>query len=107
MIARLEARSHLPFAELDVPTDAARIKAPILVIHDRNDAVVSITDAEAIVDAAPRGRLVVTEGLGHRRILRDRGVAEEIVVVRRRAGAHVQRDARRRALQPLVPHGLK
>lgn len=79
MIARLEARYRLPFAELDVPVDAARIKAPILVVHDKNDAVVSIHDAEAIVNAAPRARLLTTEGLGHRRILRDKGVAQEIV----------------------------
>lgn len=86
MIARLEERYHLPFTQLDAPTDAAQIKKPILVVHDESDKVIPIADAEAIVRAAPHGVLIKTQGLGHHRILRDRHVADDVVAfVGRRA----------------------
>ena len=79
MIDRLEDRFQFPFEELDARTDASRTKAPILVVHDRNDKVVPLRDGEAIVRASQQGTLFTTDGLGHRRILRDPRVAKEIV----------------------------
>ncbi len=43
----------------------------LLVIHDRNDREVSLDHGERLAALWPNARFVVTEGLGHRRILRD------------------------------------
>ncbi len=53
--------------------------AALLVVHDRDDREVSVHHAERLTQAWPNSRLVVTEGLGHRRILRDRTVLREVV----------------------------
>lgn len=58
--------------------DVARVAppgggAPLLVLHDRADGEVPFADGEAIRAAWPGARLAATDGLGHRRILRDAG----------------------------------
>ncbi len=70
MLARLEARYEIPFAEIDARLDVARLQAPLLVVHDREDPVVSFEHGRALVEIAPRGSLLETNGLGHRAILR-------------------------------------
>lgn len=52
---------------------------PALVIHDRDDKEVRWEDGAAIAGAWPEARLVTTAGLGHRRILQDKAVAQQIV----------------------------
>jgi pimeloyl-ACP methyl ester carboxylesterase len=47
---------------------------PTLVVHDRNDREVGFDQGQAIAEAWPRARLLATEGLGHRRLLRDPAV---------------------------------
>lgn len=79
MIARLEARYDLRFDELDVTTDAARLEAPLLVVHDREDAVVTFDNGERLATSAPRGELVEVAGVGHRAILRAPAVVERVV----------------------------
>jgi pimeloyl-ACP methyl ester carboxylesterase len=60
-----------------ITVDAAR-KTPLLVVHDRGDAETPFTGGQAIVHAWPRARLLATDGLGHRRILRDDAVVREV-----------------------------
>lgn len=43
---------------------------PALVVHDRRDEEVPLVEAERLATAWPGARMLVTEGLGHRRILR-------------------------------------
>ena len=62
--------------EFDIPALAAAQSGPLLVIHDRGDAEVPWSDGAAIAAAWPGARLVTTEGLGHRRILKDEGVVD-------------------------------
>jgi pimeloyl-ACP methyl ester carboxylesterase len=71
---RIERRVGLRMSDLVVPRLAAGLSTPALVVHDRADAEVPWSDGAAIAAAWPGARLVVTEGLGHRRILRDRHV---------------------------------
>ena len=59
---------------LDIAHVGATLTTPALIIHDPADADVPFADAEAIAASWPDARLYVTEGLGHRRILRDRDV---------------------------------
>ncbi|MEO8702048.1 MAG: alpha/beta fold hydrolase [Kofleriaceae bacterium] len=51
----------------------------LLVFHDREDREVPIKHADRLATAWPNTRLVATDGLGHRRILRDSTVIEATV----------------------------
>jgi pimeloyl-ACP methyl ester carboxylesterase len=50
---------------------AADLSLPLLVIHDTDDDVVDSGHARRIHAAYPQSRLILTSGLGHRRILGD------------------------------------
>ena len=61
-------------------TRAAReLKLPALIVHDLGDAEVPYREGQSLAHAWPGARLVVTSGLGHRRILRDEGVIRDAV----------------------------
>lgn len=69
----------IPVAEFDARFQAAHVDpVPTLVITDRGDRQ---TPYEDVVDFAESidAPLVTTEGLGHRKILRDRGVIARVV----------------------------
>ncbi len=51
----------------------------LLVIHDHDDREIPFADGARVLEALPEARLVETVGLGHRRILRDATVIEEVV----------------------------
>ncbi|WP_423194271.1 alpha/beta fold hydrolase [Cupriavidus sp. H18C2] len=68
-----------PWSTFNVP-DIGRTRPvpPVLVIHDRDDKEVRWEDGAAIAGAWPDARLITTEGLGHRRILRDAEVVSHV-----------------------------
>jgi pimeloyl-ACP methyl ester carboxylesterase len=49
---------------------------PLLVVHDRDDNETLWEDGVTLVETWPGARMITTEGLGHRRILRDPAVVE-------------------------------
>lgn len=51
------------------------VNVPALVVHDRDDRDIPLEEGRRVARALPRGRILATEGLGHRRIIRDPGVA--------------------------------
>ena len=53
-----------------------RIRTPLLIVHDVGDEEVPISNGYAYTMAS-RTRLLATDGLGHRRILRDLHVVDE------------------------------
>ena len=55
-----------------------RIGAATLVVHDRQDAMNRFDDGQAFADAIPGACLMATDGLGHRKILKDAAVLEAI-----------------------------
>lgn len=57
---------------------AESVKAATLVIHDKNDIDVDISSAHEIVDKLENGKLFLTEGLGHRKILGNPEVINKI-----------------------------
>jgi pimeloyl-ACP methyl ester carboxylesterase len=79
MVARLERRYGLTMAELLVTPDAERFDKPVLVVHDADDRVVEHAAGAAIAEAAPQGRLVTTNGLGHSRVLRSAEVIDAVI----------------------------
>ncbi len=60
-------------------TVAKKITIPTLVIHDSNDGDVPVSCAINIRQNLQRGRLLITKGLGHTKILRNKKVTSEIV----------------------------
>jgi hypothetical protein len=58
---------------------AAKVTIPILVIHDKDDLEVPVKAAQHIYDHLKNGKLLLTEGLGHRKILGDSEVIQRTV----------------------------
>ena len=79
MRARSEKWLGANWDEFDIPALARHREGPLLVIHDRGDDEVPWSDGAAIAAAWPGARLVTTEGLGHRRILKDARVVDAAV----------------------------
>ena len=77
--ARAEAIAGERLDRLNATDLGRSLRLKLLVIHDRQDREVPLADGERVAREALSGRLVVTDGLGHRRILRDPGVAAEAV----------------------------
>lgn len=64
---------------LEVDRVLPGLSARGLVIHDTDDHEVPAADARAVAEGWAGARLVITEGLGHRRLLRDDGVRRLVV----------------------------
>lgn len=58
---------------------AKAIDIPVLVIHDQDDHEVPVGCAYHIADHLKNGKLMITEGLGHRKILGDAAVIASIL----------------------------
>jgi pimeloyl-ACP methyl ester carboxylesterase len=58
---------------------AERTVIPTLVIHDENDPEVSVKAGMHIYEHLKNGELMLTKGLGHRKILADYQVIEKII----------------------------
>ena len=80
--AALERRIHVvagnPVEAFEGPLQLKAIGLPTLVIHDRQDRELGFQHAQALAAAGSRVQLEATEGLGHRRILKARPVAESV-----------------------------
>jgi pimeloyl-ACP methyl ester carboxylesterase len=66
----IEETVGVPFADLNAIAMAPRTAMELLVIHDRKDREVPFSEGVVVARAAG-GRMVATEGLGHRRIVLD------------------------------------
>jgi pimeloyl-ACP methyl ester carboxylesterase len=53
---------------------------PTLVVHDRGDGINAFADGQAFAHAVQGAQLLATEGLGHRKILKDPGVLAQVAV---------------------------
>ncbi|MFN3202359.1 MAG: alpha/beta hydrolase [Bradymonadia bacterium] len=76
---RLESRYGLRFDQARGSNLTGQFTAPLLVIHDAGDEDVPHTEGERLVASWPGARLMTTQGLGHRRILRDPKVLMAVV----------------------------
>ncbi|MBL7473623.1 alpha/beta fold hydrolase [Robertkochia sediminum] len=63
--------SGMDTQELSAELVAPGIDIPVMVIHDTDDEDVPVSAAHAIHAALPHGELMITSGLGHRKILGD------------------------------------
>jgi pimeloyl-ACP methyl ester carboxylesterase len=77
---RIEAREGALMQHFEPPAVAPRIRVPTLVVHDRGDRVNGFADGQAFAHAIAGAQLLATEGLGHRKLLKDPGVLARVVM---------------------------
>lgn len=58
---------------------AKKLKTPVFIVHDQGDKMVKYEDALTLSAALPQPKLLVTEGLGHKRILYHRQVIDSCI----------------------------
>jgi pimeloyl-ACP methyl ester carboxylesterase len=79
MQERFERALGQPWKDFELPHSVARVRAPALVLHDRDDREVPFSSGLALARALPAASLAATRGLGHRGILRDPQVARDVL----------------------------
>jgi pimeloyl-ACP methyl ester carboxylesterase len=72
-----EKKSHESMDQYSAFRAAMEIDIPVLVIHDNNDAEVPVKCAKHIHENLKNGTLILTDGLGHRKILGNQSVIEK------------------------------
>ena len=58
---------------------AQSVKIPVLVIHDKNDDEIAVKAAHNVQSNLVKGEILITEKLGHRKILGDKKVIESML----------------------------
>jgi pimeloyl-ACP methyl ester carboxylesterase len=76
---RLAVESGVRADDLSVSALASDRDAGLLIIHDQADPEVSFEQAQLLATHWPAAQLIATEGLGHRRLLRDPEVVRDAV----------------------------
>jgi pimeloyl-ACP methyl ester carboxylesterase len=66
-----ERRYSIRWSDFALFERARELEQPLLVFHDRADRAVALGGSETLVGAWPGAELLVSDGLGHQRILRD------------------------------------
>ncbi len=72
-----ERKNHKTMAEFSAYLSAQSIDIPVLVIHDEDDAEVPVHCARHIFEHLKHGELLITQKLGHRKILGDSEVVQK------------------------------
>lgn len=67
----IERQEGVPMQQFEAPWLGLHLKQPILMLHDREDRIAPLAAAQALAAALPDAQLVLSEGLGHRRIMGD------------------------------------
>ncbi|RZJ04698.1 MAG: alpha/beta hydrolase [Rubrivivax sp.] len=78
MRGRFEQREGVSLGHFEPAWLAERVEQPTLIVHDRGDVTAPIVSSETLLAGLPAGKLHVTEGLGHRRLLNDPGVMRHV-----------------------------
>lgn len=64
--------------DLNIGKLGSKLNLPCLVIHDEGDNAVDVLSAKSINEHWPHSELYLTQGLGHRRILKDPRVLDKV-----------------------------
>lgn len=79
MKQRIARGLGFPWGELSVPGTARRIAVPpLLLVHDDGDPETPWSGAADIAGAWPGSRLITTTDLGHRRLLKEPSVLDQV-----------------------------
>ncbi len=76
---RLDQKFNRDIEVFGAGESAKNVDVPTLVIHDTNDGDVNVSSAYKLRQNLKNGELLVTNGLGHRSILRDKTISTRIV----------------------------
>lgn len=74
----IEERFARKWSDYSLEETARHMTTPLLVVHDREDRDTFWSEGAALAQAWPGARLMTTQGLGHRRILRDKNVIADV-----------------------------
>jgi hypothetical protein len=77
--AGIERTVGIPFDEVEGPALARGLRLPALLVHDEADREAAFANSRAIAEALPASSVLRTQGLGHRRTLRDPSVVGRVV----------------------------
>jgi pimeloyl-ACP methyl ester carboxylesterase len=80
MQKRIEAREGILMPQFEPDSVGPRIRVPTLVVHDREDSINRFADGMAYAHAIKGAELVATQGLGHRKILKDAEVLGKVAI---------------------------
>lgn len=79
LIIYFENKYNISVAKKSASYVAKNIKTPTLVIHDAQDSEVSVSDALNIRKHLKKGALLITNGFGHTKILRNKEITKNII----------------------------
>jgi len=74
-----ENKYHLKLDSLTSEHKAERVNIPTFVVHDSDDKYVNVSNALAIRQSLKKGELLITNGLGHHKIFKDKLVIQRII----------------------------
>lgn len=74
-----EDKYHVTLDSLTSQNKALDVDIPTLVIHDSEDRFVNVSSAVAIRQNLKQGELLITHGLGHHKIFKDKFVIQRII----------------------------
>ncbi|WP_026778104.1 alpha/beta fold hydrolase [Polaribacter sp. Hel_I_88] len=74
-----EKKWNIKLVDYDTNEVAKKINVPVLVVHDVLDGDVAVSCAINIRLNLKKGKLLISEGLGHTKILRDQETANNII----------------------------
>lgn len=96
MRERIERRAGITLDELDLLGPAAEQPSlpDLLLVHDRGDRDTAASGSVEIADAWHDARLLLTDGLGHRRLMWEPAVVERVTDWAVAAAAEVRRSSR-------------
>jgi pimeloyl-ACP methyl ester carboxylesterase len=80
MQKRFEAREGILMPQFEPESVGGRVRVPTLVVHDRGDSINRFADGQAFAHAIRGAELLATEGLGHRKLLKDEQVVGRVAI---------------------------
>lgn len=79
MKAHFEKKHGVEMESFSASLAAQSIEIPVLVIHDEDDDDIDVKAAHHIVENLKDSKLMITKGLGHRKILGDKTVIVRLI----------------------------
>ena len=79
IIENIENRYSMKVEDASTDDLANRFNPQGLIIHDEDDQDVSVAQAKELAKKWPNAQLVITKGLGHRKVLMDQTVIDSIL----------------------------
>jgi pimeloyl-ACP methyl ester carboxylesterase len=79
LIKYLEKKWQLNINDFATHNAAKKVEIPVLIVHDINDGDVNVSCAINIRQNIKNGKLLMTNGLGHTKILRNKNITHKIV----------------------------